>query len=120
MPAAPCMYRRPSGVYVVRLAVPQRLRHQVGRRELHVSTGLRDWPLAKIAAARILLELRQRLMTLDIESLAVRSPLLSGDGLLSIPDAAKAIGLAESALLGELLNEQADVYTAAGRRTRRR
>lgn len=107
------MYRRPSGVYVVRLAVPQRLRQQVGRRELHVSTGLRDWPIAKIAAARILIELRQRLMTLDIESLAVRSPLLAGDGLLSITDAAKAIGLPESALLAELLNERADIYTLA-------
>ena len=62
MPAAPCMYRRPSGVFVVRLAVPQRLRQQVGRRELHASTGLGDWPLAKIAATRILIELRQRLM----------------------------------------------------------
>lgn len=114
MPAALCMYRRPSGVYVVRLAVPQRLRQQVGRRELHVSTGLRDWPIAKIAAARILIELRQRLMTLDIESLAVPSPLLGGDGLLSIPDAAKAIGLPESALLCELLNERAELYTLAG------
>ncbi len=114
MPAAPCMYRRPSGVYVVRLAVPQRLRQQVGRSELHVSTGLRDWPIAKIAAARILLELRQRLMNLDIESLAVRSPLLDGRGLLSIPEAARAIGLPESALLNELLNARASIYTHAG------
>lgn len=50
-----CMYRRSSGIYVVRLAVPKRLRGALGRTEIHVSTELRELPAARIAALRILL-----------------------------------------------------------------
>jgi hypothetical protein len=37
-----CIYRRTSGIYVVRLVVPARLRPAIGRSEVHVSTGLRE------------------------------------------------------------------------------
>ena len=53
MPSASCLYRRPSGIYAVRIAVPHRLRKCVGRTELHTSTGLRDVNAAKIAALNI-------------------------------------------------------------------
>ncbi|WP_338157368.1 DUF6538 domain-containing protein [Burkholderia multivorans] len=33
-----CLYRRPSGIYVVRLVVPKRLRSAVGKNEIHAST----------------------------------------------------------------------------------
>lgn len=113
MPGAPCLYRRASGVYAVRLAVPARLRLLLGKGELHSSTGSKDWATAKLVALRILFDWRQHFMILDIDRLAVSSPLLQDDGLLSIPDAAKAIGLPESALLSELMAEGADLCTQA-------
>jgi integrase len=113
MSGVSCLYRRPSGIYAVRLAVPVRLRHQLGRGEIHVSTGLRDWNAAKLAGLKIQLQWRARFMTLDIEKLATANPLLKGDGLISIPEAAKAIGLSASALLGELLHDRATVYAQA-------
>lgn len=113
MSGVPCLYRRPSGIYAVRLAVPGRLRHQLGRGEIHVSTGLRDWNAAKLAGLKIQLQWRARFMTLDIEKLASASPLLKGDGLISLPEAAKAIGLSVGALLGELLHDRAAIYIQA-------
>lgn len=113
MSGVSCLYRRPSGIYAVRLAVPARLRHQLGRGEIHVSTGLRDWNAAKLAGLKIQLQWRARFMTLDIEKLATANPLLKGDGLISIPEAAKAIGLSSGALLGELLHDRATIYTHA-------
>lgn len=108
-----CLYRRPSGIYAVRLAVPARLRRQLGRGEIHVSTGLRDSNAAKLAGLQIQLQWRAKFMTLDIEKLATTSPLLQGDGLIPIPEAAKAIGLSDGSLLGELRNDRAPVYVQA-------
>ena len=47
-----CLYRRPSGVYAVRIVVPKRLLDLVGRGEIHTTTGLRDWNAAKLAALK--------------------------------------------------------------------
>lgn len=113
MSGSSCIYRRPSGIYAVRIAVPARLRSSVGRGEIHVSTGLRDWNAAKLAALKIQFQWRERLMALDVEKLATASPLLHGDGLIPIPDAAKAIGLSEGSLLNELRHERAELFTQA-------
>lgn len=113
MPGVSCLYRRASGIYAVRLAVPVRLRQSLGRGEIHVSTGLRDWNAAKLAALKILFHWRERFMALDIEKLATPSPLLHGEGLISVKEAAKTIGLSEDSLLGELLNERAELFTQA-------
>lgn len=113
MPGVSCLYRRTSGIYAVRLAVPVRLRQSLDRGEIHVSTGLRDWNAAKLAALKIQFHWRERFMALDIEKLATASPLLHGDGLISIREAAKTIGLTEDSLLSELLNERAELYTQA-------
>lgn len=115
MSGVSCLYRRPSGIYAVRLVVPVRLRPSVGQGEIHVSTGLRDWNAAKLAALKIQMHWRERFMTLDIEKLATASPLLNGDGLISVCEAARVIGLPERALLGELLNYRARLYTHAQR-----
>lgn len=108
-----CLYRRPSGIYAVRIAVPLRLRASVGRGEIHVSTGLRDLYAAKLAALKIQYQWRERLMTLDVEKLATASPLVHGEGLVPICEAAKAIGLSDNSLLSELRNERADLFTQA-------
>jgi hypothetical protein len=85
----------------------------VGRGEIHVSTGLRDWSAAKIAALKIQFQWREKLMALDVEKLATASPLLHGEGLISICEAAKAIGLSDGSLLAELRNERAELFAQA-------
>ncbi len=113
MPGVSCLYRRPSGIYAVRIVVPARLRSSVGRGEIHVSTGLRDWSAAKLAALKIQFQWREKLMALDVEKLATASPLLHGEGLISICEAAKAIGLSDGSLLAELRNERAELFIQA-------
>jgi hypothetical protein len=108
-----CLYRRPSGVYAVRIVVPKRLREFVGRGEIHTSTGLRDWNAAKLAALKIQLHWREQLMALDLEKLAAGSPLLLGEGLIPIDEAARAIGLTPGSLLGEMRNDRTEVYVQA-------
>lgn len=113
MSGVSCLYRRPSGIYAVRIVVPSRLRASVGRGEIHVSTGLRDWNAAKIAALKIQFQWRERLMALEVERLATASPLLQGDGLISICQGAKAIGVSDGILLTELRNERTELFTQA-------
>ena len=56
--------RRPSGVYVARVSVPERLRHVVGKTELIASTGVRDLPVARIVGGYQLATWRQRFLEL--------------------------------------------------------
>lgn len=108
-----CLYRRPSGVYAVRIVVPKRLRDLVGRGEIHTTTGLRDWNAAKLAALKIQLHWREQLMALDLEKLSAGSPLLLGEGLIPIEEAARAIGLTPGSLLGEMRNDRTPIYVQA-------
>lgn len=52
-------------------------------------------------------------MTLDLDRIATPSPLLAGEGLLPLIEAAKAIGMSVDALLGELRNSGAELFTQA-------
>lgn len=106
-----CLYRRPSGIYAVRLVVPKRLREFVGRTEIHTSTGVRSLAVAKTEALRIQLHWRTHFQAMDAEKLRNESPLIAGDGMISITAAADAIGVSPGALAGELLNDRAQVYT---------
>jgi hypothetical protein len=108
-----CLYRRPSGIYAVRIVVPKRLREVAGRNEIHTSTGLRDSNAAKLAALKIQLHWREQLMALDLERLSAGSPLLLGEGLIPIDEAARAIGLTPGSLFGEMHNDRAEVYVQA-------
>jgi integrase len=110
MSGTSCLYRRPSGIYAVRLVVPKRLREFVGRTEIHTSTGLRSLDVAKAAALKIQLHWRERFLAMDTEKLRNESPLLAGDGMISVIEAADAIGLSHSALAGELLSDRAQAY----------
>lgn len=113
MTGVSCLYRRPSGIYVARLAVPIRLRPFVGRGEIHVSTHVRELGAAKLAAHQILAHWRQRFMALDIERLASSQPLLQGDGMISLPLAASATGLSEASLLNEIRTSRASLAMQA-------
>lgn len=113
MAGVSCLYRRPSGIYAVRLVIPVRLRPFVGRGEVHTSTGLRDLGAAKLAALKIQAHWREKLMMLDIQRLTSAGPLLHGDGLISITEAAAALGLSVGALLSELRNAHAELFVQA-------
>lgn len=104
------LYRRTSGIYAVRIVVPHRLRHLVGRTEVHASTGLRERNAATLAGLQILLAWRQRFMELDRSKLETPSPLLLSDGMIALRDAAPLIGIPLPALLSELLNDRAPLY----------
>jgi hypothetical protein len=59
------IYRRPSGVYVIRVSVPERHRARVGRGEIHVSTQVRDYEQATITALSVVLEWKRRFLEFD-------------------------------------------------------
>ncbi|MDM0069744.1 DUF6538 domain-containing protein [Variovorax sp. J31P207] len=106
------LFRRPSGVYVIRLTVPERLRSTVGKREFVSSTGTRDLAVAKILAATQLAQWRQQFFDLgrlaqnqlpmDYESiLTIRDghPALASTGYLSLDLAAAGSGINVQLLL---------------------
>ena len=105
----PCLNRRPSGIYAIRLIVPARLRPIIGKREIHISTHLRDREAAKTAAMQILLNWREKFTQMDLNRLHSGSPLLSNH-LISISEAAPAIGLSINTLLIEILNRKIPIY----------
>lgn len=110
------LYRRPSGIYVVRICVPRRLKAAVGRGEIHVSTGARDPANAKAAAFRLLLEWQQRVLELDrmdVLKVVEGSPLFGGEGFLLVQDAARALGLDTNPLLVEALNSKCSLWCVA-------
>ena len=106
------LIRRPSGVYVTRLVVPERLRSAVGKRELIASTGARDLSLAKIVASAQLAQWRRQFFDLDrltaatnkvnhdsIVKIAAGHPALTQEGYLPLSLAAAASGIDEQLLL---------------------
>lgn len=48
------LYRRPSGIYVLRITVPVRYRALIGQREIHASTRTTHLVNARAIAARLL------------------------------------------------------------------
>ena len=100
------LQRRPSGIFVVRLVVPQRLRHIVGKTELVASTGVREPALARVVGAELLAQWRRRLLDLDrltnnmdLVQVTLGSPVLQEAGFLSLNDAERASGIEAEGLL---------------------
>lgn len=97
--------RRPSGIYVVRLVVPERLRIAVGQAEVHRSTGCRDLALAKVVAAEVAANWHGRIADLrkmDLQKLKAGSVRLLGDGHLPLLDAAADLGAEPADLVARL------------------
>jgi hypothetical protein len=81
------LYRRPSGIYVLRITVPVRYRALIGQREIHASTRTTHLANARAIAARLLEkwyasleEFRQ----VDKEKIRGNAPLLAGAGKISL------------------------------------
>lgn len=96
------VYRRPSGIYAVRLVVPERLRATIGKREVHQSTGTRTLAVAKAVACGLLAHWREKFLSLermDLNRLILGSPRLIGGGFLRLAEAAVESGFTEDDLL---------------------
>lgn len=110
------MKRRPSGIYVVRLCVPERLQKAVGRREVHHSTGCRDLRSAKAASAEMLAQWHRSLDELehmDLSKVIAGSLDLLGEGLLPLDEAAGLLGSDRHRLTQHLLPRKAQFFVRA-------
>ncbi|NNA50289.1 tyrosine-type recombinase/integrase [Pseudomonas lactis] len=101
------LYRRSSGIYVLRITVPTRYRVQLGQREIHTSTQTTDLSAAKAVALHLMArwhscisELKKVNETKVIEG----SPLLAGPGLISIQDFCETFEVEPALVLGEIVN----------------
>lgn len=121
--------RRPSGIYVFRLAVPIALRPFVGKREILISTGTRELSLAKIVAGAAATQWRQRFFDLsrliavsgidsldhhEIIRIVTGSPALLAGGHLPLPLAASASGLTVEHLLRAAAEAKVGLHVRAG------
>lgn len=116
MPGFAHLKRRPSGVYVVRFVVPLWLRHAVGQRELHRSTGCRDLALAKVVAAELVADWHARLAQLrrmDLTKVSAGSIDLLGGGFIPLAAAAQTLGATPIELAGRLLDRRVRFFVQA-------
>jgi integrase len=110
------LYRRSSGIYVLRITIPKRFRLHFGQRELHTSTRSSDYRAAKAVACRLLLHWHSCVEELDqmnLEKLNMSSALLSTVGFISISELSSASGLPVEHLLRETLKHNLPVFYAA-------
>ncbi|MEX5390585.1 site-specific integrase [Enterobacter cloacae] len=110
------LYRRTSGIYVVRISVPQRFRRYAGQCEIHTSTGTYDLHEAKQKSALLLAVWYQTLQEyeqLDYRTLSDCAPLLAGEGMISLSNFAESIELPVSQLIREVINRNLPIFWLA-------
>lgn len=81
--------RRPSGIYVARLTIPNRFRPILGFKEFVASTGTRSRTMAKLVACELLAGWRRRLW--EIEQLQLPAALMNYDSILKLVDGSPAL-----------------------------
>ncbi|EPO1789856.1 tyrosine-type recombinase/integrase [Cronobacter turicensis] len=110
------LYRRTSGIYVVRISVPQRFRRYAGQCEIHTSTGTHDLHEAKHKSALLLAVWYQTLQEyeqLDYRSLDDCAPLLAGEGMISLSNFAQSIELPVTQLIQAVMNRNLPMFWLA-------
>jgi hypothetical protein len=110
------LYRRASGIYAVRICVPERLRVHFSRREIHVFTGTSDPAVAKASAFAILTVWQHRVVELknmDVVKITEGSSLLTGSGSVRLEDMQKTFSMTRAMLLNEIRNSGADLSCVA-------
>ncbi|WP_199556644.1 site-specific integrase [Enterobacter kobei] len=110
------LYRRTSGIYVVRISVPQRFRRYAGQCEIHTSTGTHDLHEAKQKSALLLAVWYQTLHEyelMDYQTLSDSAPLLDGEGMISLSNFAQSIELPVSQLIQAVMNRNLPVFWLA-------
>lgn len=101
------LYRRSSGIYVLRITVPARYRVQLGQREIHASTRTTDHSAAKAVALHLLARWHSSMSELNLvnETKVIEgSPLLTGAGFISIQDFCETFEVSAELVLQEILN----------------
>ena len=107
------LYRRTSGIYVVRISVPQRFRRYAGQCEIPTSTGTHDLHEAKQKSTLLLAVWYQTLQAyeqLNYRTLSDCAPLLTGEGMISLSNFAQSIELPVSQLIREVINRNLPVF----------
>lgn len=110
------LYRRSSGIYVVRISIPQRFRRFAGQCEIHTSTSSNILSEAKLRAAKLLSVWHQVLIEyerLDNRSLNESAPLVAGAGMITLSGFAQAIELPVSQLVQAVINRNLPVFWLA-------
>ena len=107
------LYRRPSGIYVLRIIVPVRYRALIGQREIHASTRTTHLANARAIAARLLEkwyasleEFRQ----VDKEKIRCNAPLLTGAGKISLALFCDSFGVGVETVIQHLLADNVPLY----------
>lgn len=101
------LYRRASGIYVLRITVPARYRDHLGQREIHASTRTSNLSAAKAVALQLLAQWHSCMYELNLmnETKIIKgSPLLTGAGFLSIQNFCETFEVAAELVLQEILN----------------
>jgi integrase len=101
------LYRRPSGIYVLRITIPARYRSKFLQREIHASTQTTELSGAKAVALRLLEQWHSCISGLDQlnETKVIEgSPLLAGAGFISIHDFCETFEVEQKLVLQEVLN----------------
>ncbi|HDS0838353.1 TPA: integrase, partial [Escherichia coli] len=110
------LYRRTSGIYVVRISIPQRFRRYAGQCEIHTSTGTHDLHEAKQKSALLLAVWYQTLQEyeqLDYRTLSDCAPLLAGEGMISLSNFAQSVELPVAQLIQAVMNRNLPVFWLA-------
>lgn len=123
------LFRRRSGIYVFRIAVPVQLRSIFGQREIVATTGTRELTVAKLVAGAQAAQWQQRFFdsrrlmspvntsTMDhqeILKLAHGHPILLGGGHLTLAHASTASGISTTDLLRAAASDKLSLFVRAG------
>ncbi|WP_200867570.1 DUF6538 domain-containing protein, partial [Pseudomonas syringae] len=106
------LYRRSSGIYVLRITVPARYRAQVRQQEIHVSTKTTNIKAAKAVASHLLVQWHLCMRELDQvnEAKVIQgSPLLAGPGAISIQVFCDTFDVEAELVFQEILNNNIDI-----------
>lgn len=109
------LYRRPSGIYVLRITIPVRYRAQLGQREIHASTRTTDQSAAKAVACRLLDHWNTYLSELEMgqSGLTEACKISMSKAVISVGELSAASGLQVEHVLRELLNNNVPIVYEA-------
>lgn len=123
------LFRRPSGIYVLRLTVPSHLRQVFGKREIVTTTGTTELTVAKMVAGALAAQWRQRIFEAgrllsqssissmdhqEILRVARGHPSLLSGGHLSLLSAALASGISTTDLLRAAADGRLSLFVRGG------
>ncbi|EHX96002.1 site-specific integrase [Escherichia coli] len=107
------LYRRSSGIYVLRITVPVRYRTLIGQREIHASTRTTRLANARTIAARLLAKWYASLeefKQVDKEKIRGNAPLLAGAGKISLALFCESFDVGLETVVPHLLADNIPLY----------